>query len=288
MTLEQLQYFVVIVETGTFLGAAEELHLSQSSLSKSIQRMERELNVVLFDRSGRSARLTEAGHQFYNDAKNVLSEYTQLINNLNQIKDSHENTLKLGLLPIQASFRIASRLKQFRSAYPKLDFQIYELEDAALLDKLLDGTLDLAILRSDFPHPKLSYFSFALDHMVCLLPKQHPLAAFSAISLTQLKPEAFILMPAYTAVTKRAMSVCQKAGYVPERVRYCRTESIISSVAEGEGISLLMESNIEAFSLNNVVIMPLLEAVRGSVAFACLKEKPLSLPAKRLIELFKK
>ena len=109
MTLEQLQYFVVIVETGTFLGAAEELHLSQSSLSKSIQRMERELNVVLFDRSGRSARLTEAGHQFYNDAKNVLSAYTQLINNLNQIKDSNENTLKLGLLPIQESFRIASR-----------------------------------------------------------------------------------------------------------------------------------------------------------------------------------
>ena len=92
------------------------------------------------------------------------------------------------------------------------------LERLALLDKLLDGTLDLAILRSDFPRPKLSYFSFALDHMVCLLPKQHPLAAFSAISLTQLKPEAFILMPAYTAVTKRAMSVCQKAGYVPEQV----------------------------------------------------------------------
>ena len=75
MTFEQLDYFIAAVQCDTFLDAAETLHISQSALSKQIMKLEKELDIQLWDRSRRSAVLTEAGHMFYEEALNLSKEY---------------------------------------------------------------------------------------------------------------------------------------------------------------------------------------------------------------------
>ena len=77
MTFDQLDFFISVAETDTFLNAAEKLHISQSSLSKQIQKLENELDIKLLDRSKRSATLTKAGAAFYQEALQPVS-YTHL------------------------------------------------------------------------------------------------------------------------------------------------------------------------------------------------------------------
>ena len=79
MTFEQLDYFIAAVQCDTFLDAAETLHISQSALSKQIMKLEKELDIQLWDRSRRSAVLTEAGHMFYEEALNLSKEYRRTL-----------------------------------------------------------------------------------------------------------------------------------------------------------------------------------------------------------------
>ena len=72
MTFEQLSYFIAIVENDTFFDAACEMNISQSSLSKQIMKLEKELDLTLFDRTTRSATLTQAGEFFYNESKQLI------------------------------------------------------------------------------------------------------------------------------------------------------------------------------------------------------------------------
>ena len=75
MTFEQLNYFIAVVESDTFFDAAYKMNISQSSLSKHIMKLEKELDLKLFDRSSRSATLTQAGEFFYNEANTFISRY---------------------------------------------------------------------------------------------------------------------------------------------------------------------------------------------------------------------
>ena len=79
MTFEQLQYFISIVEHDTFFDAAEDLHISQSALSKQIMRLEKELNLRLFDRSRRKASLTDPGRAFYQEAVVLYQNYKNML-----------------------------------------------------------------------------------------------------------------------------------------------------------------------------------------------------------------
>ena len=96
MTFEELYYFVVLVREDNFLNAAETLHISQSSLTKHIQKLEKELNISLFDRNSRKAVITEAGKYFYKEAVKLLKQKEKIIYNLEKYKDGEET--KVGVL----------------------------------------------------------------------------------------------------------------------------------------------------------------------------------------------
>ncbi len=141
MTFEQLSYFIAIVENETFFDAACEMNISQSSLSKQIMKLEKELDLMLFDRTTRSATLTQAGEFFYNESKQLIEHYKLTLENIENFKSLHENKLHIAVLPIQAQYNLNALFNSFRKENPDIELQITELKMIDLLKEYLKTSM---------------------------------------------------------------------------------------------------------------------------------------------------
>ena len=118
MTFMQLEFFIAVMESDTFLDAADKLNISQSSLSKQIMNLEKELGVTLLDRSRRSASPTRAGRLFYEDALKLMVDFEQMKGHMAPFSDAVAGQIHLGTLPILSQYKITPILRGFCEAYP--------------------------------------------------------------------------------------------------------------------------------------------------------------------------
>lgn len=274
MTFEQLQYFISIVEHNTFFNAAEDLHISQSALSKQIMRLEKELDLKLFDRSRRKAALTEAGTAFYPEAVSLYQCYQKMLSHMNSYK-SGPDTLSIGTLPILTQYGLTYLFRQFENEHPDLQVVLEEVEEPDLLRGLSDGRYDMAVARDHMiSGHKYETCQIAEDELSVVLPEDHPLALRRGpVTLQDLSGEPLILMNPYTSIYQLCMQLFEKENIQPHIVRTARTESILSAVSIKEGISLLPRSNFKIFHYENITLLPLNPAVTLPVVLAMEKEK---------------
>ena len=266
MTFEQLEYFLAAARAETFFDAAESLHITQSSLSKQIMKLEKELNVRLFDRSRRSAVLTDAGREFLKEAGDLFHRYRAMRKRMQAFEDVSERTLRIGTLPFLSQYGLTGLFKDFSAAHPEIRLLLEEVEEIDLLSGFSSGRYDLIIARSHMCDE--SHFRFLLldeDRLAAMLPAGHPLAWRKSVSLSDLAGEPFLLMHPYTSLYQLCMKLFHDAGITPHVLRTARLESIISAVALGEGVSLFAEKNFNLFRHESVVSVPIVPSPTLSV-----------------------
>ncbi|MDU3581550.1 MAG: LysR family transcriptional regulator [Clostridium butyricum] len=269
MTFEQLKYFIAIVENGTYFNASECLHISQSNLSKQIIKLEKELNIDLFDRRLRSASLTDAGRLFYNDAIILINQYNIALNNISNYKKFNDEKLHIGTLPIQTQYNLTSIFNEFKKDNPEINLTIDEVEDEKLLEGIKMDEYHIILARENMLNPKYyDIYPIAKDELVVVLPLGHKLSKCSQLNFNQLSGENFILMNPYTYIYQLCMNIIEEYNISANVVRTARTESIIGAVALNEGISLLPKKNIEIFHHKNLVTVPLNHNIELSVIAA--------------------
>ncbi|MFR2886888.1 MAG: LysR family transcriptional regulator [Clostridium butyricum] len=269
MTFEQLKYFIAIVENGTYFNASESLHISQSNLSKQIIKLEKELNIDLFDRRLRSASLTDAGRLFYNDAIILINQYNIALNNISNYKKFNDEKLHIGTLPIQTQYNLTSIFNEFKKDNPEINLTIDEVEDEKLLEGIKMDEYHIILARENMLNPKYyDIYPIAKDELVVVLPLGHKLSKCSQLNFNQLSGENFILMNPYTYIYQLCMNIIEEYSISANVVRTARTESIIGAVALNEGISLLPKKNIEIFHHKNLVTVPLNHNIELSVIAA--------------------
>ena len=269
MTFEQLKYFIAIVENGTYFNASESLHISQSNLSKQIIKLEKELNIDLFDRRLRSASLTDAGRLFYNDATILINQYNIALNNISNYKKFNDDKLHIGTLPIQTQYNLTSIFNEFKKDNPEINLTIDEVEDEKLLEGIKMDEYHIILARENMLNPKYyDIYPIAKDELVVVLPLGHKLSKYSQLNFNQLSGENFILMNPYTYIYQLCMNIIEEYNISANVVRTARTESIIGAVALNEGISLLPKKNIEIFHHKNLVTVPLNHNIELSVIAA--------------------
>lgn len=142
MELLQIQYFCTVARLNHMTRAAEELHLSQPTLTASIQRLEKELGVRLFDRSGRNIYLNEYGREFYRHAQAALSELSIAVHSIDQMKSSAENAVTLIAPSLHASHGLFDLLL---SCCPYISITDLGDNPVMMREMLLSGKADLAI-----------------------------------------------------------------------------------------------------------------------------------------------
>jgi LysR family transcriptional regulator, transcription activator of glutamate synthase operon len=287
MEMKQVIYFLAVAELGSFSTAADNLYISQSSLSKQIMALEKELGVALFDRSKRSIALTEAGAAFWKHAQRLNEEYKMLISSLKEYK--HAPSLSIVAIPVIAQYGITSYIAQFQSAYPNTQLMLEEREASTILPVLHTHQFDLAFIRDNYLDVE-QYHLLELDRdkFMVTLSVSHPLAARTSISLSELANENFIMFDKGTVVHELAVDACHKVGFEP-RIFYAslRVESILALVASQSGIALIMEKIFQYHKHPDVIAIPLREIVESKIVLVYPKDKKLSTSAKNFWEFIR-
>ena len=139
-----LECFVVCAEELNFSHAAKKLHISQQALSSSIQKLEKEYQVQLFERKPR-VRLTEAGRQLLIRSKYILSAEEELRTTLSGLSDSASGSITIGSSVLRARMFMPSLWPSYHSQYPKVHISLKTSNSSLMTDELLDGDIDLYI-----------------------------------------------------------------------------------------------------------------------------------------------
>ena len=285
MTFEQLSYFIAIVENDTFFDAACEMNISQSSLSKQIMKLEKELDLTLFDRTTRSATLTQAGEFFYNESKQLIEHYKLTLENIQIFKSLHENKLHIAVLPIQTQYNLNALFNSFRKENPDIELQITEVEDDRLIEGISKNEYDLIIARETmFDKSQFKTYPLAKDELIVAISSEHKLSQRDKLTFDDIKNENFILMNPYTSIYKLCINKLKENNIDANIIRTARTESIIGSVAINEGISLLPKSNFEVFHQKNINTISLKPQIALSVVLAKHKKTASNIAIKEFIK----
>lgn len=246
MELHQLRYFCAIVDTGSFSRAARQSHVSQPSLSQQIRKLEDELGARLFDRLGRSVRLTDIGQTFLPRARAVLRELEAARSDLADQKDSLGGAIVIGVIPTVAPYLLPPHLTAFSRKFPQARISVVEEITPVLLDRLRAASIDLAILALPVRGHEFESFPILTEPFFAALPKRHRLARLRSISLKDLASESFLLLRDGHCFRENALAACDRARLHPQIVfESGQFSSLLSMVAAGMGVSIVPEMALD-------------------------------------------
>lgn len=246
MELHQLRYFCAIVDTGSFSRAARLTHVSQPSLSQQIRKLEDELGARLFDRLGRSVRLTQLGQAFLPRARAVLRELEAARGDVDEQKDSVGGTITIGVIPTVAPYLLPRHLAAFSRDFPATELTVVEEITPVLLERLRASTIDLAILALPIRGNEFETFPILTERLFAALPKQHRLGRRHSLSLKDLRSEPFLLLRDGHCFRDTALSACDRARLHPRIVfESGQFSSLLSMVGVGMGVSIVPEMAID-------------------------------------------
>jgi LysR family hydrogen peroxide-inducible transcriptional activator len=246
MELHQLRYFCAVAETGSFSRAAEQSHVSQPSLSQQIMKLEGELGARLFDRLGRSVRLTDVGKTFLPRARSVLRELEAARGDVVDRKDSIGGPVTVGVIPTVAPYFLPPLLTSFSRRFPQAELTVAEEITPVLLERLRAGAIDLAILALPIRGHEFEAAPLLTERLFAALPKSHKLARHRSLSLKDLRSEPFLLLRDGHCFRDTAVAACDRARLHPQVVfESGQFSSLLSMVGAGMGVSIVPEMAIE-------------------------------------------
>jgi LysR family hydrogen peroxide-inducible transcriptional activator len=263
MELHQLRYFCAVAEAGSFSRAAEQSHISQPSLSQQILKLEDELGARLFDRLGRSVRLTDLGKTFLPRARTVLRELEAAKGDVVEGKAFVGGPISVGVIPTVAPYFLPPRLTAFSRKYPQVQLTIIEEITPVLLDRLRAGAGDVAMLALPIRGHEFDAFPLLTERLFAALPKKHKFSSRPSISLKDLRAEPFLLLRDGHCFRDTAVAACDRARVHPQIVfESGQFSSLLSMVGAGMGISIVPEMAIEKKSQCRYVRIADEQAVR--------------------------
>ena len=260
MNLSQLHYFLAIIEAGGFARAADQLSISQPSLSAGIKKLEQELGVALFERRGRRAVLTLAGQSFAQRARKILQEYQSALSDVREFQDMP--ILRLGVLCTLLFASIASLVSQFRIQYPQVTIELHDSHTDDLSNWLEAGKVDLAVTvlgRNENPRTSLELFH---QRLLLAVPVSHPFANRRTVALTDLDGQHYIER-VNCEFWREYPQIYEAAGVEPQVVYSADHEEwAVSLIQAGLGISIMPEwNNLEGIAYVQIAELDLRRTV---------------------------
>ncbi|GAA5044241.1 DNA-binding transcriptional LysR family regulator [Thermocatellispora tengchongensis] len=216
--VRHLYYFTVVAEELHFGNAAVRLGMAQPPLSQRIKRLEEELGVRLFDRSGRQVRLTEAGRLLLGEAREIVARVERL---RALARDGAAGAaLRAAVPPDLGAPVIGALVAGFREAAPGVRLAPAEMWTADQVTALAEGALDVGVVRHPVTAPGLAFGPVLVQTPGVILPEDDPLAAASTVHLADLAGRDLVLFPRDGEPGAHAETVaeCRRHGYVPEVV----------------------------------------------------------------------
>lgn len=218
MELRHLRYFEAVARHSHVTRAAAELHIAQPALSKQISQLERELGITLFDRVGRSLRLTEAGEALLPYARAILAQVEEARAAMAERIGLKAGRVSIGAPPTVGSHLLPPLLAAFHQRYPGITLRLHEAGIQSLLDLLEAGLTDLAVVALPVSDELLTVTPLLNEPLVLIVSPMHPLAGRSEVTMAELRNERWILSPASYELREATLKACRDAGFTPQTV----------------------------------------------------------------------
>lgn len=283
MTTEQLEAFRAVAERRQLTDAARRLGLSQPTLSRQVQALERELGVRLLVRTPRGVVLTEAGERFLAHTREALDTLREGTTELHELAHLPRGPTSMGALPTVGAYLLPGLLQAFLKKLPEVQIRLAEALAPELEERVADGQLDLAILnlplrRQDLVAQKLWEESFVL-----VVPRGHKLAqAKRPISLEAVVGEPLVVVGG-TSATAALRAACEARGQEPRiALEVDHPESLRRMVERGVGIALLPELMARGRGAGSFDVVDVQNPPRRTVALVHRGERSLTSAARAL------
>ena len=280
MELRHIRYFLAVAEEGNFTRAAEKLGIAQPPLSQQIRDLEREVGVQLFHRVPHGAELTSAGQAFMERVIVLPGVAREAAEAARRAARGETGTLNLGFTGASLLNPTVSRLiRTFRRDHPDVSFKLEEGNSVELREDLLNGTLDIAILRPNHDDPKtIVTYPLSSETLIAAIPtSRDPEPGSDDIDLLKLRNEPLVLTPRHIGLSLHdsAIAACRRAGFEPILGQSApQITSIMSMVSAEQGISLVPEC-MRQLALDNVSYKHLKKLpMKATIATAILRGNP--------------
>ncbi|MGH8196724.1 MAG: LysR substrate-binding domain-containing protein [Steroidobacteraceae bacterium] len=239
MNLRDLQYLVALAETRHFGRAAERCHVSQPTLSAQLKKLEESLGVTLVERRPRRVALTAAGVAVVERARRMLRDAEDIRALARASQDPLAGQLKLGLIPTLGPYLLPRIAPRIARALPKLQLMLHEFQTAPLVERVVQGELDLAILALPADTKGLATRSLFAEAFLVAMPGNHRLTARKRVRSSDLAGEKLLLLEEGHCLRDQALEVCAQAGTEEQDFRATSLETLRQMVAAGIGVTLL-------------------------------------------------
>lgn len=250
-TLRQLQYFVAVAEQGSVTRAAQNLSISQSSVTEAIKELESDLGVELFERHPRGLTITHNGHQFLRHATKILATVSDARTSFSGQQNAAAGTLNIGVTSLVAGYVLSDLLARYRRACPGVEVSAIEDNGGYLEHLLVGGELDVAVMVISNLRDRMALQAEILETSPyrLWLPMGHPLVSADIISVADITREPLIMLTIdeIEENTGKLLTALGARPHVAFRTR--SVEAVRSLVATGAGVALLPDLVYRPWSL---------------------------------------
>jgi DNA-binding transcriptional LysR family regulator len=251
-TLDQLRILKAIAAEGSFKRAADSLYVSQPAVSLQVQNLEKQLNVPLFDRGGRRAQLTEAGHLLLNYGERIITLCQETCRAIEDLQNLQGGTLIVGASQTTGTYLLPRMIGLFRQKYPDVSVQLQVHSTRRTSWSVANGQVDLAIIGGEVPielQETLKIIPYAEDELALILPVFHPLAQVATIQKEDLYKLQFITLDSQSTIRKVIDKVLTIYEIDPKRLKVemelNSIEAIKNAVQSGLGAAFVSTTAIE-------------------------------------------
>lgn len=248
MNLRQFEIFIAVAECGSFSRGAENVLLTQSTVSQHIASLESEVGLRLLDRTGRGAELTMAGQLFLDHSRSVLAEISTLRASLASFSGLTDAPLCIGASNIPGTYLIPRLLPELAHRHPGIRLTLLSGSSHAILDRLLKSEIELAVVGSHVDLPGCDFTPLTPDLLVLVVGPHHHWKE-ETITPQKLLEEALLLRESGSGSDLALRAALSEIGLDPAQLRVAArlgsNEAIKESIANGFGAAFLSESSIK-------------------------------------------
>ncbi|CDN45531.1 Uncharacterized HTH-type transcriptional regulator YwbI [Paenibacillus sp. P22] len=259
--IRQLTYFMEVAKQGSFTKAAQQLHITQPSLSKMVRLLEEELGVALFDRSSKKIVLTDAGESILRSSQQVMESLDHMTAELDDVVQAKRGTLRLGIPPMIGGRLFPSILEGFHSKYPQIRLQLAERGGKLIEAGVDSGELDAGLVILPIGNEEKFHLLPCIEEELHLVVyPEHWAAARPSIGLRELRDEAFILFRDEFTLHDLILDTCRQAGFEPHiAFESTQWDFMAELVAARFGITLLPSGVAGALDPARFRVIPLVQ-----------------------------
>ncbi len=245
--LKRFEYVLALSECKNFSQAAQQLDISQSTLSQYIQKIEKEIGVSLFDRSVSPLKLTQYGEIYVKGARKIVDAYSETLDSIGDVDSGTIGSVRVGLSPSRASFMLPQVVSEFTQLYPQVTLKFIESKSKDIMKNLSEGNIDFAytVTSGEDSYDDCRVISVDKERIMLVTSADVKLSDEDdkAVDFKLAENHRFILLEENQLLTKIFHDLCKKSSASIENY-ICVSElsTALSLVKSGLGIMLLPSS----------------------------------------------